>query len=182
MRKKINYSEMNSLGSVLDSVIQASNLRAGMKTSTVFKFWAKVAGKKFEKVSRAESITRNNVLVVACANSFVTSELTMFKPDLMKKINLYANPLGIEIEDINFSHKIWKKPIAAEDIIPEPPNPHAIDLSGFNADDIEIDEAELSKIKENVEKNTFASEEQRARMFETIVKDLKIQKYLKNKP
>ncbi len=176
---------MNSLGSVLDSVIQTSNLRSGMKNSTVFKFWAKAAGKKFEKVSRAQSITRSNVLVVACANSFVTSELTMFKPELLKKINLYANPLGIEILDINFSHKIWNTDSDSgsqqlNGIVLEK-DPNALDLSGFDPDEFELDEDEVSRIKVSVEKNTFASEEQRARMFETIVRDLKIQKFLKDK-
>lgn len=176
-QKEINYCEMNSLGSVLDSFLQNSNIKEGLKKSTLFKFWTKAAGKKFENVSKAQGITRNNVLVVACANSFVTSELTMFKRELLKKMKTYADPLGIVIEDINFSHKIWETP-SFRDEKEEAADPNKPDLSGFDPDEIELDKDEVEAIKASVEKNTFASVEQRERMLETIIQDLKIQKFL----
>ena len=178
MRKEIRYSDMNSVGNVLDSMIQTTGLKKGVKISTLFKFWTKVAGKKFESLSRAEALLANDILLVACANSYVTSELTMFKKDLLKKIQVYAEPLGIQIEDIRFSHKIWKNTNSSTDTYKEPPNPHVQDLTGFDPDEIELEESEISGIRENVEKNTFASPEQRERMFRTIVLDLKIQKFL----
>ena len=106
--KEFFYTDFNSLGNIVNTVIQNSNLRQGVKKATVFKFWSKVVGKKFEKHSKIEAINQQNVLIVACANSAVSSELTMFKSDIIKKFNTYANPLDINITDINFSHKIWR--------------------------------------------------------------------------
>jgi hypothetical protein len=172
MRKKILYSELNSVGDVLDNVFKDININAGMKKSTFYKFWSKIVGKKFESVSKPADI-RNGVLVVACANSHVTSELTLFKQDIIKKAETYAKPLGIEISDINFSHKIWKEEETRE---PDAVMPSA---KNFNPDEIELDEDEIIAVKKSVESNTFASEEQRERMFNAIILDLKYQKFIK---
>ena len=47
--KKVLYSEMNSLGSLVDSFMQNSAISRGLKKATIFKFWGQVVGKKFEK-------------------------------------------------------------------------------------------------------------------------------------
>ena len=176
--KEILYSDFTSLDSIMSSVLQNSNLKQGVKKASLFKFWPKIAGKKFEKYSRPESITNANVLVIACANAAVSSELTMFKQDILKKIKTYANPLGIEIDDINFSHKIWKSQ-QKEDVsqYKEPVNPYKRDLTNFNPDEIELDPKEVEAIKKSVENNTFATPQQRKKMFDAIILDLKVQKY-----
>lgn len=184
-RKDNRNSDFSTVESVMSSVMQNSNLRQGIKKASVFKFWAKAAGKKFEKYSRAEGINANNVLTVACANASVSSELTMFKADLIKKINQYSMPLGIEIEDIHFSHKIWKKPSLESEnpnVNPEPPNPYKRDLTGFNPDEIELDSDDVEAIRNSVSNNKFASPEQREKMFNAIILDLKVQKFVKQKP
>lgn len=176
--KEILYSDFTSLGSVMSSVLQDSNLKQGVKKASVFKFWPKVVGKKFEKYSRPETINQSNVLLVACANAAVSSELTMFKADILKKINVYSKPLGIEISDINFSHKIWK--VSSQNVsqsYQEPKNPYKRDLTGFNPDDVVLDANEVEAIRKSVENNKFASEEQRKKMFDAIILDLKIQKF-----
>lgn len=94
-------------------------------------------------------------------------------------------PLGIEIEDIHFSHKIWKKPSLESEnsnVNPEPPNPYKRDLTGFNPDEIELDPADVEAIRNSVFNNKFASPEQREKMFNAIILDLKVQKFVKQKP
>ena len=54
--KEILYSDFASLGSGMSSVLQGSNLKQGVKKDSVFKFWPKVVGKKFEKYSSPETI------------------------------------------------------------------------------------------------------------------------------
>lgn len=178
--KEIRYSEFSSLDSVVSSVLQNPQLRNGVKKASVFKFWAKIVGKKFEKYSRAESLNSNNVLTVACANAAVSSELLMFKDVLLDKINQYSKPLGINIEDINFSHKIWRKTSSVVvQSKQDAKNPYTKDLTGFNPEDIELDEDEVDAIKKSVFANNFASEKQREKMFNAIILDLKIQKFVK---
>lgn len=173
--KKIMYSDFKQVGGILDTVIKGSDLQAGLKKSALCKFWGNVVGKKFENYSKPYSLSKKNVLTVACANSFVTSELTMFKPDILKKLIPYTKSLEIEIEDIFFSHKIWTDERAEEENIEEPPPKIQPEI---NFDEIQLDENEIKSIKNCIDNNKFASPEQRERMYNAIVRDLKYQKYM----
>ena len=101
---------MNSLGSVMDSLLQNPVIRSGMKKSTLFKFWDKVVGKKFEgrtKISSLNNMGNKNILVVACENAVVTNELMMYKSKLLQKIkkktlNIQKKLLYIQMICINF--------------------------------------------------------------------------------
>lgn len=165
----------DKIAGILASVIKNSDLQQGIKKATLAKFWQKIVGKKFESMSKLHSINRNNVLTVACANSFVTSELTMFKADILKKLEPYAKSLDIKIEDITFSHKIW---VEEKDEVIDYVEKHAPVIPDINYDEIELDEEETANIRRCIDNNKFASEEQRERMYEAIVKDLKFQKFM----
>lgn len=173
--RKIMSSEFKTIGNILDSVIQNSDLQKGIKRTTLAKFWGKIVGKKFESMSKPSSINRNNVLMIACANSFVTSELLMFKADILRKIAPYAKSLDLTIEDIVFSHKIWAE---VKDEMLEYTEKKAPEIPKIDYDKIILDEEEVAGIQRCVQNNNFASEEQRDRMFEAIVKDLKYQKFV----
>lgn len=182
--KKILYSDMNSLGNIVDDFLQNPKFREGMKTSTLFKFWSQVVGKKFEKVSKAEALTCNNgkyILIVACSSAAVTSELSMYKKQLLNKINAYSKPLDIEIFDIHFSHKIWQseKDSVEHKFVLQEENPYKENLEGFNPDNIELNDEEIAVIRRNIEDNRVLSAAQKERLFNSIVQDIKIQKFLK---
>lgn len=173
--KKILYTKFETAGDVLSSVLKNTDLQAGIKKTTLSKFWGKIVGKKFEELSKPVSLNNQGLLTVACANSFVTSELLMFKPDILKKLEPYAKSLDIYVSDINFSHKIWapERDLMEEYDYEEKQAPK---IPGIDYDSIVLDAAEVENIRNCVNNNKFASEEQRERMFEAIVKDLKFQK------
>ena len=179
MTKKILYTKFETAGDVLSSVLKNTDLQAGIKKTTISKFWGKVVGKKFEEISKPVSLSTQGVLTVACANSYVTSELLMFKPDILKKLAPYAKSLDIVISDINFSHKIWsnERDLMEEYDYEEKKAPK---IPEIDYDSIELDPAEVENIEKCVRNNKFASEEQRGRMFEAIVKDLKFQKAMES--
>ena len=180
--KEFFYTDFNSLGSVMNEIVQNSNLKLGVKKATLFKFWNKVAGKKFEKYSKIESLNADGLLVVSCANAAVSSELLLFKTDILKKINTFAIPLELEVKDIKFSHKMWKNNSQIETSFTQADvNPHKLDLSDYNPNDIVLDEEEVKSIRLNIDSNTFATQQQRDRIFNAIINDLKIQKYIKEK-
>lgn len=171
--KKILYSGLESIGDLVQSVVNNSDLNKGLKKSMLFKFWGKIVGKKFEKITNPVSINPKGEMLVACANSMVTSELLMFKNDILKKMAPYTKSLDLNVTDIIFSHKIWKSNVIEE--IEEPLQ--KINLPEFNPDEIELDEDELNAIKKSIENNKFATEEQRGKMLSAIINDLKYQKY-----
>ena len=173
-KKEILYSDFNSVENILGAVMKNPKLKQGLKNATIFKFWPKVAGKKFEKYSKANGLTQTpegHVLTVACANAAVSSELLMFKQDILKKMNIYSKPLGVEITDINFSHKIWssKKSTQQAAFSTEEKNPYKPDLSNFDPSKIELDPLEVEAIKNSVDNNKFATPEQREKMFNAII-------------
>lgn len=175
MTKKILYTKFESAGDILSSVLRNTDLQAGIKKTTLTKFWGKIVGKKFEEVSKPVSLSNQGLLTVACANSYVTSELMMFKPDILKKLAPYAKSLDINVKDINFSHKIWapERDLMSEYDYEEKTAPK---IPEIDYDAVELDKEEIENIRNCVNNNKFASEEQRTRMFEAIVKDLKFQK------
>ena len=184
-KKEILYSDFNSVENILGAVMKNPKLKQGLKNATIFKFWPKVAGKKFEKYSKANGLTQTpegHVLTVACANAAVSSELLMFKQDILKKMNIYSKPLGVEITDINFSHKIWSstKNTQQAAFSIEEKNLYKPDLSNFDPSKIELDPLEVEAIKNSVDNNKFATQEQRKKMFNAIILDLKTQKYIKD--
>ena len=172
------YSGLENIGDVVNSFVKTSDIQNGIQKSMLFKFWGKIVGKKFAKVTRPVSINNRGELIVACANSMVTSELLLFKNDVMKKMEPYSKSLEIEISDIIFSHKIWreeKNDTYAEEFAK---HPSLEPYKNFNPDEIELDESEVLVIRKSIEKNTFASKTQREKMFNAIINDLKYQKYL----
>ena len=175
MKKNILYTKFEAVGDVLSSILKNTDLQAGIKKTTLSKFWGKVVGKKFEGISKPASLSNKGVLTVACENSYVTGELLMFKPDILKKLAPYAKSLDIEITDINFSHKIWSSEhdLMAKYDYEEKKAPK---IPNIDYDLIELDPVEVENIKKCVSNNKFASEKQREKMFKAIVKDLKFQK------
>ena len=182
--KKILYSEMDSLGVVMDSILKNPALQKGVKSATLFKFWNKVVGKKFEKVSTPISLSKkfnNYILLVACESAVVSSELMLYKTQLIKKFNTFSKPLEVEISDICFSHKHWKTENKSSfeykaQVLNE--NPYKEDLTGFDEGCIEISEEEIKKIKENVYSNKALTKEQQERLLKSIIRDIKVQKFL----
>ena len=78
-KKEILYSDFNSVENILGAVMKNPKLKQGLKNATIFKFWPKVAGKKFEKYSKANGLTQTpegHVLTVACANAAVSSRFS----------------------------------------------------------------------------------------------------------
>lgn len=104
--KKIRYTDFEQVGITIDSIISSSNLAGKLKKYNLSKVWGQVVGKRFEFRSYPESLS-NKVLKVACENAGITSELVLSKQMIMQKLTPLAMSLGLDIEDIMFSHKIW---------------------------------------------------------------------------
>ncbi len=182
--KKILYSGLENIGDIVNIIVKDKDLQTGISNSMLLKFWNKIVGKKFEKITRPVSINPDKTLIVACANSMITSELLMFKNDILKKMLPYTKSLNLEISDIIFSHKIWKedKSADANETVEFLNNSKTSNITAFhkdfNPDNIVLSDEEISSIRACVDRNTFAKETQREKMFTAIINDLKYQKFL----
>lgn len=175
---KINYSDMSDISEVLDEFKQKYGFDKSIKQATLFGFWKKVVGRKFANNTKCVSLNDEGVLTVACKNSFISNELFMFKDEIIRKTNVYANPLGIAIVDVMFSHKIWKdeKTTLNQDLQEASPPPKIPDEL---LEKVELDVEDIEIIKNSIDDQAFVNDEQKVKMFNAIMKNLKEQK-LKN--
>ena len=98
-----------TVGEILEETLSNNfQYRFALKCSTLFSFWEQIVGPKFAKFSKPITLTHNK-LAVSCKNPAVAQELTMFKPDLLKKIEKYASPLKLKVNDLIFSYKNWEE-------------------------------------------------------------------------
>ena len=108
MKKKIRYSEFEQIGVTLEQFVKSSNLAGKLKKHNLSKVWGQVVGKRFESRSYPATLS-NKILRVACENAQITSELTLSKKMIMQKLHPLAEAIGLDIQDIMFSHKIWNE-------------------------------------------------------------------------
>lgn len=172
---KIHHSGMYDIEEVLNEFKKQYDFESIVKKSTFFKFWSKIVGKKFADKSRPISINKKNILFVACENSMVTGELFMFKEAILEKMQIYTTPLNLKIEDVVFSHKMWKEEV-------EENNETQNTVIEYRIPDEELDKiflsnSEIDSLRERVNNIPFADEIQKNKMLNAIIKNLKIQKY-----
>lgn len=104
--KQIRYSEFEHVGITLEEIIKSTSLGGKLKKYNLTKVWGQIVGKRFENRSYPATLA-NKVLKVACENAQITSELVLSKRMIMTKLEPLAKAIGLNIEDIMFSHKIW---------------------------------------------------------------------------
>jgi len=179
---KINYLEMSDIRDIIDEFKQNQNFEGAIKQNTFFNFWGKIVGKKFANNSKCVKLNSDGILTVACKNSFISNELMMFKDEILRKSNIYANPLDIEIKDITFSHKIWQEQAQKEKEEPaEEAAPPPKKIPDEILDTIELAPEETEIIKNAIDDITFADADEKVKMYNAIIKNLKEQKFRNQK-
>ena len=166
-------NDFDSIASLLDGVSTAFNFNEIRKRTQFLALWKQACGKKFENNSKAYEL-RGSTLVVACQNSYVAQELSMYKRELIKKINTLALNLKIEVKDLIFSYKIWENPKTCEIGAEEP----ELSIKYEDYQHIELDEEEIEKIKKSVSDIKFISESKKENLVGRIIDDSKRLKYI----
>lgn len=104
--KKIRYSDFEHVGVTLEGILNSSSFAGKIKKYNLSKIWGQIVGKRFEHRSYPAHLV-NKVLKVACENPQITSELVMSKRLVLAKAKSMGETIGLDIEDVMFSHKIW---------------------------------------------------------------------------
>jgi len=134
------------------------------KHSTVFSFWGDIVGKKFVPFTKPLSI-KNKKLYITAKSPIIIQELTLFKDKLLKKINSYSMPLGIEIKDIVFSYKNYKEEAPVSNEIEDKPE----EIQETEFDNIVLDEKTKEQLKSHISKIAFLSDEQKDKLLNKII-------------
>ena len=143
-----------------------------------------IVGKRFVKISIPYNL-KGTTLLVSVVNSVVVQEMSLYKADILKKMEPYAKGLNFTINDIRFDYKNWLS--IKNEFNKESSKAFDIDAPEYYTDkDFEkicIDndeELELQKVRENLLKNESLPAETKERIYNNILKSIKAQKLRKN--
>lgn len=107
MTKKILYTDFEGMESIIENMLSSKELKKAVTRNNMYKFWAKIVGKKFSEKSKPYSMAGNGVLVIACENSAVAQELMFQKAQILKDFQPYLKSLHMSVKDIKFDCKKW---------------------------------------------------------------------------
>ena len=171
----MKYHNFDKLGDVLMAVAKKSGLEAGISQTVLFNLWTEAVGSRFRKNTKPVKI-HNKTLTIATKSPSVTQELSMFKADIMKKLDVLTKNLDIKIKEIIFNHKVWdeihqnsgtKEEISYRKYLPAP--------SDADLAKIELPQNLKEEIEKSFEKTENLSEEIKQKIIKTVSNDIKSQ-------
>ena len=157
---------------------KGNKMGAVIKHSTIFSFWNNIVGAKFAKFTKPYSI-KYNKLYVSAKSPVIVQELNLYKSKIIRNVNSYSQPLGIEITDIIFNYKNYcaSTPETLANQIEDKP----IEIKKSQLESIELDKKTQEQIKENVDKIKFLNEEQKINFVRKIESTYKVKNLQENK-
>ena len=163
-------SETKSIGDIINTLnfSQKSKsfenpMKHFIKHSTIFSFWADIVGAKFARYTKPVSI-KYSKLYVSAKSPVIIQELSLYKDRLLRKVNTYSNPLGIEIKDIVFDYKSYLATNAISTGVEDKPE----NIQGKDLKSVKLDEEYKEKISDSIDKINGLTKEQKDKLVSKI--------------
>ncbi len=96
---------MSSVNKVLNSIVSSLKLDKRLKEHTLMSLWPTIIGEPFASKSRPLFIDHEGSMVIAVSEAAVGQELSLMRTQLVKRLRIAGNGLGIEIRGIRFDMK-----------------------------------------------------------------------------
>lgn len=96
---------MSSVNKVLNKVVSSLNLDKRLKEHTLMSLWPTMIGETFATKSRPLFIDHEGNMVIAVSEAAVGQELSLMRTQLVKRLRIAGNGLGIEIRGMRFDMK-----------------------------------------------------------------------------
>ncbi len=154
-------------------MMKGSKVGQIIKHSTIFSFWNNIVGAKFANYTKPYSI-KFNKLYVSAKSPVIVQELSLYKAKILRNINSYSMPLGIEIKDVIFSYKNFaaSTPETMKGVEDKP-----IQLTRAQIDTSQIDKKVEEGIKKNIDRIKFLNEEQKENFSKKIITTYKAKSF-----
>ena len=108
MTKKILYTNFTTTEELLETMLEQTEIKKAITRNNLYKFWAKVVGKKFAEKSKPYSVQGGGIMIIACENAIVAQELMLKKTQLLVKLTPYLKSLKMNVKDLRFDPKKWQ--------------------------------------------------------------------------
>lgn len=100
---------MSSVNKVLNQLVSSLNLDRRLKEHTLLGLWPTIVGEPFATKSRPLFIDHEGSIVISVSEAAVGQELSLMRSQLVKKMRIAGNGLGVEIRGIRFDMKHFYK-------------------------------------------------------------------------
>lgn len=100
---------MSSVNKVLNQLVSSLNLDRRLKEHTLLGLWPTIVGEPFSTKSRPLFIDHEGNIVISVSEAAVGQELSLMRSQLVKKMRVAGNGLGVEIRGIRFDMKHFYK-------------------------------------------------------------------------
>ncbi|PZM79160.1 MAG: hypothetical protein DKT66_22020 [Candidatus Melainabacteria bacterium] len=100
---------MSSVNKVLNQLVSSLNLDRRLKEHTLLGLWPTIVGEPFATKSRPLFIDHEGNIVISVSEAAVGQELSLMRSQLVKKMRIAGNGLGVEIRGIRFDMKHFYK-------------------------------------------------------------------------
>lgn len=100
---------MSSVNKVLSQLVSSLNLDRRLKEHTLLGLWPTIVGDPFASKSRPLFIDHEGNIVIAVSEAAVGQELSLMRTQLVKRMRIAGNGLGIDIRGIRFDLKHFHK-------------------------------------------------------------------------
>lgn len=186
----MTYSEFTKLADILNESVLADKgygqtFDKYISCAKLFEHWVDVVGKRFEKISLPYDI-KGTTLFVSVMSSVVVQELSLYKKDILKKLEPFAHDVNYTIEDIRFDYKNWLSVKKSIDAVKNPKNESGVfDISTpnyYTEKDFETigldnkEKEEFKNLKEILEKSENLPEKLKEKLYNNAVMLCKAQK------
>ena len=105
--KKVLFTDFVTSETLIENLLEQKEFKRAVTRSSLYKFWAKIAGEKFAQKSKPFS-TIGTVMTIACENAVVAQELSLRKTQLLAKFEPYLKSLKLKVTDLRFDAKKWE--------------------------------------------------------------------------
>ena len=99
-------------------------------------------------------------------------QLNLYKTKILKNVNSYSMPLGIEITDIIFNYKNYA--VSTPETLSNQVEDKPIEIKKTQLESIELDKKTQEQIKKNVDKIKFLNDEQKINFAKKIESTYKV--------
>ncbi|MBE7704730.1 MAG: DUF721 domain-containing protein [Cyanobacteria bacterium SIG29] len=106
--KRINNSNFELLQDIFKDIEFNYVEKNVQNLENMVLFWIDIVGEKISKFSKVLEFSDDDILTIACSDSFVANELFLEKDKLLSKMNEKSAKMGIKIKDMKFNYKKWK--------------------------------------------------------------------------
>ncbi|HEY9677925.1 MAG TPA: DUF721 domain-containing protein [Drouetiella sp.] len=148
-RLKRGKRALDSIDNVLGKLVSSMGLDRRLKEHALLSLWPMMIGDTFASRSRPLFIDFEGNLVIATRDASVAQELSLLKPEIIKKMRFAAQSMGLKVNGVRFDLKHFHggtPPVSDGDRFEKHKQPTRLEPSPAELAELTLSEADLEEL------------------------------------